>query len=147
MSNKLNLYLDSCVFLDVWYDGLISEGKLFASSKKLLEEVINCKYSISISKLTLIELTKKMDTTEDIILDYFLKPFRLIEKLEIIKVTKRIAEEAIHFGSYYGVHKVDALHGMLSKMNDCILVTRDKELYNAAKNFSVEVKKPEELIL
>ena len=35
---------------------------------------------------------------------------------------------------------------MLTKMNECILVTQDKELYDAAKKFSIEVKYPEELV-
>lgn len=144
--SKIKLYLDSCVFLNVWFDEMVSEGSSFAASKKILEEIINCTYNLVISKLTLIELAKRLDTTEEVILDYFLKPFKIIDKLEIIKVTQRIAEEAIHFGSSYGVHKSDALHGMLSKLNECILVTQDKNLYDAAKKFSVEVKKPEELI-
>ena len=143
---KIKLYLDSCVFLRVWFNETLEEWRSFADSKKLLDEIINCTYNLVVSKLTLIELKKKMNINEDILLNYFLREFKIINKLEIINVTKNIAEEAVYFGGYYGIHKADALHAMLSKMNDCILVTLDDELYAAAKKFSVEVKKPGELI-
>jgi predicted nucleic acid-binding protein len=144
--HKTKLYLDSCVFLNVWFDELVNEGRSFAASKRLLEEIINCTYHLTISKLTIIEITKKMNTTEDTIMNYFLKQFQIIGKLKIIKLTEKIAEEAVHFGSSYGVHKADALHAMLAKMNGCVLVTLDNELLEAAKRFSVPAKKPDELI-
>ena len=143
---KTKLYLDSCVFLRVWFNETTEEWRSFSDSKKLLDEIINCTYNLVISKLTLIELKKKMNIKEDVLLNYFLREFKILNKLEIIDVTEKIAEEAVYFGGYYGVHKADALHTMLSKMNDCILVTLDDELYAAARKFSVDVKKPGELI-
>ena len=138
------LYLDSCVFLNVWFDELVNEGRSFTASKRLLEEIINCTYNLTISKLTIMEITKKMNTTEETIMNY-LKQFQIVGKLEIITITEKIAEEAVYFGGSHGVHKADALHAILAKMNGCVLVTWDNELLEAAKRFSVPTKRPDEL--
>lgn len=40
----------------------------------------------------------------------------------------------------------DVIHMMLAKKTDSILVTRDKELIEISEKFSVETKKPEEIL-
>ena len=98
--SKNKLYLDSCVFLNVWYDELVSQGRTFSASKRILEEIIDCRYNLVTSHLTLIELAKKMETTIEVILDHYLKPFKIIGKLDVIKINQKVAEEAVYFSSF-----------------------------------------------
>jgi predicted nucleic acid-binding protein len=140
------LYVDSCIFLNVWFEENIGMGEAFYKSKKILEEVIECNFQLYISKLTLSELSKKLDTTQDILLRDLLLPFQILGKLKLVKVNRKVAEDAAYFSGMYGIHKADALHAMLASTNNCILVTRDRELYHAANIYGTKCKFPEEII-
>jgi hypothetical protein len=48
-----NIYLDSNVFLNVRFEEMAKFGLLFYSSKMLLEQVIECKFVLVISELTI----------------------------------------------------------------------------------------------
>ena len=147
-SNKLKrkLYLDSNIFLNVWFEEMVKFGEIFYSSKKLLEEIVNCKYLLVISELTIKELSKKTDLPIDIMYDEYLRIYKMIDKLTIVKVTKKIADDAIYLSSSYGLHKVDALHAIMAKSNGCLLITRDAELRFAAVKYGIPTYRPEEII-
>jgi len=145
-SLKIKLYLDSNIFLNVWFEEMVKFGEIFYSSKKLLDEIINCKYLLVISELTIRELSKKTDLPIDIICDEYLRIYEMISKLTIVKVTKKIAEDAVYLSSSYGIHKVDALHAIMAKSNDCLLITRDVELRYAALKYGIATFRPEEII-
>jgi predicted nucleic acid-binding protein len=132
--------------LNVWFEENVGNEEVFFKSEKILHEIIECNFELYISKLTLSELSKKMDITQDIILDELLLPFRMLDKLKFLKVSKKIADDAVYFSSAYGVHKADALHAMLASSNNCILVTRDRELYRASNIYGTNCKYPEEII-
>lgn len=140
------LYLDSNIFLNVWFDELIKFGEKFYSSKKLLDKIIECIFSLVISDLTIRELCKKTELPSEIICEEYLKPFKIIDKLKIIKTTRKVAEDAVYLSGYYGIHKTDALHAIMVKSNDCILVTRDNELIFAAKKYGIKTVKPQDII-
>ena len=140
------LYLDSNIFLNVWFEEMVRLGEVFYTSKKLLDEIINCKYLLVISELTIKELSKKTDLPIDIVYDEYLKIYKMVDKLTIVKVTKKIAEDAVYLSSSYGIHKTDALHAMMAKSNDCILITRDVELRCAASKYGIATFRPEEIL-
>lgn len=48
-----NIYLDSNVFLNVRFEEMAKFGQLFYSSKMLLEQVIECKFVLVTSGLTI----------------------------------------------------------------------------------------------
>jgi len=143
---KTKLYLDSNIFLNVWFVEMVKFGEVFYSSIKLLDEIINCRYHLVVSELTIKELSKKTELPADIIYDEFLKVYEIIDKLTIVKVTKKIAEDAVYFSSSHGIHKPDALHAMMAKSNDCLLITRDIELRYAASKYGIPTFRPEEII-
>ena len=78
--------------------------------------------------------------------DEYLRIYKIIDKLTIVKVTEKIAEDAVHLSSSYGIHKVDALHAIMAKSNDCLLITRDVELRYAASKYGIPTFRPEEIL-
>ena len=48
-----NIYLDSNVFLNVRFEEMAKFGQLFYSSKMLLEQIIECKFVLVTSELTI----------------------------------------------------------------------------------------------
>ena len=142
----MKIYLDSNIFLNVWFEEMVKFGEIFYSSKKLFDEIIDCKFNLVVSELTIQELSSRTELPKDLIFEEFLKIYQLLKKLEIVKITKKVADDAIYFGSSYGVHSADALHAMMAKSNDCILITRDRELRYAALKYGIDVKRPEEII-
>jgi predicted nucleic acid-binding protein len=143
---SIRLYLDSNIFLNVWFREMIKKGTVFRSSKRLLESILECRYTLFVSMLTLRELSSKTDLPEAVLMDEYLKPFTMIDKLDIIRVTAKVAEEAAYMHSSWGIHMMDAIHAVVAKQNNCILVTRDNELVEAAKSYGVRCVEPEELI-
>ena len=140
------LYLDSNIFLNVWFEEMIKFGEIFSSSKRLLEEVTECKFHLVISELTFSELSQKTELPKEVIFDEFFKIYQVLKKLKIVKISKKVADDAIYFGSSYGIHAADALHAMMAKSNKCVLVTRDIELRFAALKYGLDVVRPEEII-
>ncbi len=133
-------YLDACIWKDYfenrsdkfrplgdWALGLINkiikEDGLFIFSDHLLKELENY-YSKE-------ELTKFFE----------LIPEQLIMRLE---TTEKQAKEAFELKKGLNLPFGDALHAILARDNDAILVSRDKHFYELTKE--VKVNRPEELI-
>jgi len=140
------IYVDSNVFLNVWFEEMIKKGEVFFSSKKLLRLTIDCHFFLIISNLTLMELAKKIGISEDVVVDEYLREFVLSDKIEIVKVSRRVAQDASYLYSTTGIHITDAIHAIVALLNQCILVTRDRELSNVAKSIDLLCCRPEDLI-
>jgi rRNA-processing protein FCF1 len=141
-----NLYLDSNIYLNIWFEERNGINNYCDSSLKLMEEIIHCKYKLITSNLIIKELAKKTDQSEETIILNFMKPFISLSKYEMEKITQKIADDAAYFCGMYGIHKVDAIHAMIAQLNDCYLVTRDRDLIFAAKEYGVKTYRPEDLI-
>ena len=74
------------------------------------------------------------------------KIFSIAPKEILVKVSNSIKQlkEAIHYSKRFNIPKKDALHAVLARDNEAILVTRDKHFYELTRD--IIVKKPEELI-
>ena len=138
--------MDSNVFLNVWFREMIKKGTVFQSSKRLLESILECRYTLFVSTLTLRELATKTDLSESVIMDGYLRPFTMVDKLNVIRITAKVAEEATYMHGSRGIHMMDAIHAVAAKQNDCTLVTRDTELMEAARSYGVRCVEPEALI-
>jgi len=142
---KQKLYLDSNIFLNVWFHETSRYGEPYTTSKKLLHAIIDCHYYLVISNLVITELAKKTEMSEEIIIDEYLKEFRITNKMTIVKISKKNVQAATYLYSTHGIHMTDAIHAIAALSNQCILVTRDKELTIAAKNTELYCCKPEAL--
>jgi len=127
-SPSKKIYLDANIFLNVWYKEMMQLGKIYDSSKKLLQSINDCHYFLVISNLVIYELSKKMEVSEQVIIDKYLQEFFLTKKIKIIKISSKIAQDASYMHSSQGIHMADAIHAIAALMNSCVLVTRDKEL-------------------
>lgn len=103
-------------------------------------------FVLVISELTIRELAKRTGLPHETLLGEYLKPFEMVNKLRVVKVTRRFAEDAVHLSGAYGIHKTDALHAIMARPSDCVLVTRNDELIHAANRYGVRVVRPEEVI-
>ena len=137
------IYVDANVFLNVWFKEMMKNGTIYQSSKKLLRAVIDCHYHLVISNLVITELSKKMGVPSEEIIDEYLREFFLVQKIDMIKISRKIADEASHLYSTQGIHMIDAIHAIAASLNECVLVTRDKELIVAAQNIELQCCEPE----
>lgn len=128
LKSSPNLYIDSNIYLNIWY----KENEFFQSSYDLFDEIINCRYKLTSSFLVIKELSNKTGFTQEDIINNYMKPYRILNKLNIVKITQKVADDAVYLSSQHGIHITDALHAMMAKSNNCILVTRDKEMTRAA---------------
>jgi len=91
------------------------------------------------------------DLVEEELLKYFddihiKEIISIIPKQLLIKIETKAKqlEEAIKISKKLRIPVKDALHAILARDNDTILVTRDKHFYELAKQ--VTIKKPEDLL-
>jgi predicted nucleic acid-binding protein len=135
-----HLYIDSNIYLNIWY-----REENFQPSYNLLNEIINCKYTLTTSTLIIKELSKKTSIPQADITNDYMKPYQILNKVNMAKITQQVADDATYLASQHGIHPTDALHIIMAKTNNCTLVTRDREMTRAAKQYGVKVNTPEEL--
>jgi len=140
------IYLDTNIFLNVWFLEMRKCRDLYTNSKKLLQAIIDCHYYLVISNLVITELAKKTGMPEEIIIEEYLKEFIIRNKMTIVKISKKIAQDASYLYSTHGLHMTDAIHAIAALSNQCILVTRDKDLKLTAKYIELDCYNPEDLI-
>lgn len=134
-------YLDTCIWRDYFENRSDKFRPLGEWALDLINSIINKKELILYSDFVIAEL--KVKYSEDEINNMFkiVKDKNCLLKVEISKIQ---AKEARKLSESRNVAFGDALHAILSKDNNAILVTRDNhflELQDIA-----EIKKPEELI-
>ena len=136
-----HLYVDSNIYLNIWY----KEDKNYQSSYNLLNEIINCRYTLTSSMLVIKELSKKTGIPQNDIMNDYMKPYQILNKFNMVKITQNVADDAVYVASQHGIHATDALHVIMAKLNNCILVTRDREMTRVATQYGVKVSTPESL--
>ncbi len=136
----MNYYVDSCVWIDFLENrksGLIPIGEFaFVFFKKCKQT----KSKIYFSNLVFKEISKYLSKEK---INFFLNDFSEIivfveYSKEQISLAKKLSNEleSIHFS--------DALHAVIAKENDCVLITRDNHFDELS--FFVEVCLPEEVL-
>jgi len=145
MNKSTRIYVDTNVILNFIFSEH-EKPELVKPSILMLEKVIECKYHLVTSDGVLRELRKITGWNEDKIKEIIYRPYELLDKLEWVKVTRKIAKEATDLNSLYGIHRADAIHAATASMYDCWLVTFDHELKKAAKKAGIEVYDPRDLI-
>ena len=141
-----SFYVDSCIWLNLFKEeGYPSKGvPYWKIAKDFIEEIIFSKNDeIVYTGFVLKELKYKLDgdTFNEKLL--FLKSE---EKFKFIKATEEDYSFArkLESESHYEISFFDCLHISVCKRLNFILVTRDEQLINFAKNH-IEVNKPENL--
>jgi len=139
------VYVDSNIFLNVWFEEMLRFSPAFYHSRKLLDAILECEFQLFVSDLTVKELSKRTNLSREVIVQDYLKPYEMVEKLTVIDTTKEMIREAGSISRRYRLHASDALHALVAKNEGCILVTRDEELKTTARRLGVRAVLPEEL--
>jgi len=140
------VYVDSNIFLNVWFEEMLRFSPAFYYSRKLLDAILECRLWLIISDLTVKELSRKTNLSKETIVEEYLKPYEMVGKLTIVETTKENIREAGEISRRHRLHASDALHALVAKNEGCILITRDEELRKTAKRIGLRVALPEELI-
>ena len=140
------VYVDSNIFLNVWFEEMLKFSPAFYYSRRILDLILECKFRLVISDLTVKELSRKTDLTKEVIVQEYLGSFDMVGKLMVVETTREMIQEANAVGRKYGLHGADALHALVAKREGCVLVTRDVELKTTARRISVRAVLPEELV-
>ena len=138
------IYVDSNVFLNFLY-GEPDRPDLVDSSIETLENVIACKYVLVASDGLVRELQKVTKLGYERVIKHIFHPYELVNKLEWVKLTRKVADEAVYLAGNYGIHRADAIHAAMASVYDCWLVTFDNELKTAASKAGIEVHDPRDL--
>jgi predicted nucleic acid-binding protein len=132
-------YLDTSIWMDYYEDRKDPNKHLGELAFRLLCKLLASKSAIVVSQIIFLEMATyySMDEIRGITM-----PFeRLIIKANISKAQK---EEAITLAKERKVPRGDALHAILARDNQAILVSRDRH-FQLLKDIC-SVMKPEELI-
>jgi predicted nucleic acid-binding protein len=138
---RKNMFLiDTCIWVDLYEDrkGYQKEPladyafKLFCNIKASEDKIV-------ITDLTIRELEMTYSIEE---IKGMMKPFE--DMIENLISSKQQREEAKRIAQLKEVPKGDALHAIIARDNNLILITRDKH-FNKLTNISLSYK-PEEII-
>lgn len=136
----MNYYVDSCIwrdYLENRSDGLKPLGEFaYLFFKKCSKE----NHKIYFSKLVFNELSKYINEIEiNKLIDNFSNIIIFVNysNEQILKAKNLIKE-------YNNLHFADALHIVIAKENNCVVITRDNHFFNLGK--LIKVFEPEEII-
>ena len=138
-------YVDSCIYLNLWQKEITDTNEeLWKYSKEFFEKADSEDSIIYYSGFLLKELMFILTTEE------YLQKVELFENSQNFRKVILSKEE---FSLVTEIKKknqevslYDIIHLFLVKKTNSILITRDKLLIELAKQFSINVKKPEELL-
>ncbi len=133
-------YLDTSIWIDIYEDrrGFHNEP-LGKYGLKLLYQIKNKGYILVISDILLIELEGRYSLAE---INGMFKFFE--DHIEKVKSTTEQTGEARKLSNNRNVPMGDALHAILARDNELILITRDND-FKKLKDIS-KFSKPEEFI-
>ncbi|MHA1974854.1 MAG: type II toxin-antitoxin system VapC family toxin [Candidatus Hodarchaeales archaeon] len=140
------IVVDTCVFLNVFFQETKLKKNVYETSKRLLEAAIECSFDIYVSEKTIFELSKKLNISKKHVKAYYLKPLINAGKLYIMKINQSMAEEKTYIESIFGVHTPDSYMWAISKELKIKLVTRDNGLLELPNEIGVTVLQPDELV-
>jgi predicted nucleic acid-binding protein len=139
-------YVDSCIYLNLWQKetNLNTGEELWRHAQEFFEKIDQKQEIIYYSGFLLKELMFILTIEE------YLQKVELFENSQNFKKVILSREE---FNLATEIKKknqeislYDIIHILLAKKTNSILITRDKLLTNLAKEFSVIVKRPEEVL-
>ncbi|NQU51984.1 MAG: PIN domain-containing protein [Bacteroidetes bacterium] len=138
-------YIDSCIYLNLWKKEIDnSKAPLWKFAKNLFEKIDEDKSIIYYSGFLLKELMFILSTEE------YLSKRELFEasfNFEKVFMSKEEYSSALNIKNKNNKTSLyDIIHMLLAKKTNSILVTRDKILIQLSKRYSVNVRRPEELL-
>jgi len=129
-------YLDTNIWLDYFQnrsDGLKPIGEF---AFQFLKSCLNSECEIYYSNFVIKELRHIFTVSE---IEEFLKIVK--DKLVFVEANPFDLDEARIISRQYSLHYADAIHLVLAKKSECILITRDKHFDQISL---IEIFKPEE---
>ncbi len=133
-------YLDTCIWMDYFENRMDKFRPLGEWALMLINKIIEEGDNIIYSDIVEEEL-KGVYSAETI-----LSIIRIVPSDLVIEVESSLNQlkEAMRLSKELRIPKNDALHAILARDNDVVLITRDKHFYELAEE--VEIRKPEDLI-
>lgn len=144
LTYMLRIYVDTDVFLNLWFQEMLEYNPAFERTERLLEAVISCRFFLIISELTLEELSRRMRIPLDKVrVDYFGR-YESLGKLGFVEITQEIVDEARQISRR---HEPDATHAVVAKQKMAILITRNiRHFLPMARKLGLKVRLPEQVI-
>lgn len=133
-------YLDACIWRDYFENRSDRFRPLGEWALMLIKKIIEENNIIFYSELIIEELQEAY-TLKEIENIFSIATNDVLIKIE---VCGEQLKGAVILSKRYQIPRKDALHAILAKDNNAILVTRDKHFYELEKEISV--KKPEDLL-
>jgi len=135
-------YLDVSIWKDYWEDRKDNLRPLGDFAFQLLKKIMESKDKLIYSPAVIEELLSFFSENE--IENRFFKDFRELGLLNCISINNKQIQEAEEIARNKNLPVMDALHAVLARDNNAILVSRDKH-FEKLTDVTVS-KKPEEII-
>ena len=136
---RKKFYFDTAIWVDYYEERRDKSKFLGEIAYSLLKKVIKSKGTIIVSGLILRELETLYSLDE---INGLFFPFEGC--LRIVEIKQSQVEESAKLALERNIPKGDALHAILARDNDAVLVTRDKH-FELLSDVCI-VKKPEDLL-
>ncbi|MFH1649963.1 MAG: PIN domain-containing protein [Candidatus Woesearchaeota archaeon] len=134
-------YLDTCIWRDFYENRMGLHGKpLGKQANNLFTKVISKRFMLLYSDLTVKELSIDYTKTE---IKEMLNLLFLTGVLKKVDISENDYKEAQTIARQYGVPTPDALHALLARNNNSVLVSQDKHALLLQQ--VVRVMRPEEV--
>jgi predicted nucleic acid-binding protein len=133
-------YLDACIWIDYFENRKDRFRPLGEWALDLIKKIIEENALILYSELVEEELSIKY-SPRDIKAILNITPF---ENRIKVKISDFQIKESIHTSKQLNIPRKDALHAIIARDNNAILVTRDKHFQELQEK--ITIRKPEELI-
>lgn len=141
----MKIYLDTSIYLDYWQNRADKMRPLGEFAFSLMKEAIKCRFLILISNEVLKELEKVTGFSEEKVWNTILSSLKEANKIAIVKINLNQIKESEKIAKQKNIPKADALHAVLSRDNDAILISRDYH-HDSVREIA-EVMKPEEILV
>lgn len=117
------IYVDTCVFLDYYFDRSDNLRPLGELAHQLFDKVVGCKYDIITSSAVITELRKVLEYPE---LKKQLFPLAVSKKVTVVKITPEEMLAADGLSMERTIPRADCLHALVAHREGCVVVTTDK---------------------
>jgi predicted nucleic acid-binding protein len=135
-------YFDSCIWKDHYENRFGPGGRPLGDyATRLFMKVMKNRDTLLFSELVVEELKLRHDKVE---IDRFFNIISLLGILKLVDITKEERMEAKLIAAERGVPFHDALHAIIARDNDAIIVTQDRHFNELVE--VVVAKRPEELL-
>ena len=132
-------YIDTCIWRDLLEDRNSGYSFLGEYAFEFLKKCRENNALIIVSSVVLHELGKRFEKSE---IDDLFELFK--EVIAFVKYSEKDLAEADYLVVRFGIHRFDALHAVICKVNECDLISRDRH-FELIRGF-VKIFKPEEVV-